>query len=158
MYSEIRKVENEKPIDYVTTTRLEEQTQLSLMAALIYGSVKMTVERAIDIALDIKTGVEVQLRSGRGITKVENKNERVQTNRLDLKTRICLMSSFIYASIDGIGIDDAIEEAVKIENASDARVKRMKKENPVFPEDKVEEKKEFTRPRATIKEKKQPVQ
>lgn len=150
----------EQPVDYITTTRLELQTQLSLMASFIYSSASnMTVEKAVDIAIEIRSRVDDKVKDEIGRKVVKVKEEKVQTNRLDLKTRICFMSSIIFASIDGITTDEAVEEAVAIENASDARVKRMKKENPVFPEDKQpEQKKTYTRPRAMFKDKRQPVQ
>jgi hypothetical protein len=140
--------------DFVGTTRLELQTQLSLMASFIFGSIdKITVEQSIDIAIEIKDGVDRRVndfRTRRKAATVENEEkEKVQTTRLDLKTRICFMSSIIYGSIDGIKINEAIEEAVRIENASDARVKKMKRDNPVFPD---EQKQEFARRKQFVKE------
>jgi hypothetical protein len=60
-----------------------------------------------------------------------NKKEDVITIRLDLKSRICTMSSFIYGTFGEISIEDAVEKAVEIENAADARVKQMKRDNPI---------------------------
>lgn len=55
------------------------------------------------------------------------------TSRLDLKTRICFMAAFIYGTgdLDTMTVEKAVEKAVEIENLSDARVVRMKSENPV---------------------------
>lgn len=58
----------------------------------------------------------------------EEKN--VLPSRLDLKTRICFMAAFIYAS-EEMSVDQAINRAIDIEDAADAAVKRMKRENPV---------------------------
>lgn len=65
--------------------------------------------------------------------KYEGK-EKVQTMRLDLKTRIYLGACKIFSMIEGITVDEAINKAVEIENAADAKVKEMKERNPVFPQ------------------------
>lgn len=57
----------------------------------------------------------------------------VLPSRLDLKSRLCLMAAFIYGAADPdvMSVDLAISKAVEIENAADARVRKMKRENPI---------------------------
>lgn len=66
--------------------------------------------------------------------------EKVQTTRIDLKSRIFFGAVFIFAMNEQMSVDDSIEAAVDIENAANARAKKMKEENPVFP------RRRFTRP------------
>lgn len=53
--------------------------------------------------------------------------------RVDLKSRICLMAAFIYGAADpqAMTVNQAIDKAVEIENAADAKVRKMKRENPI---------------------------
>jgi len=63
----------------------------------------------------------------------ESFEDSVRTTRLDLKTRICLMAAIIFGTADQnvMDIKEAIEAAVGIENLTNARVKSMKKYNPI---------------------------
>lgn len=62
----------------------------------------------------------------------ESEFKEVLPSRLDLKSRLCLMAAFIYGAADPPHtVEQAIEKAVEIENAADARVRKMKRENPV---------------------------
>lgn len=67
------------------------------------------------------------------IQKKEKRPTDVIPARLDLKTRICLMAAIILGTSDHERMNTklAVEAAVEIENATDARVRKMKQDNPI---------------------------
>jgi len=61
----------------------------------------------------------------------------ITPTRLDLKTRIGIMAAIIYSTADlttmtaETAVKEAIEAAVKLENAADAMTKKVKRDNPI---------------------------
>lgn len=65
--------------------------------------------------------------------KDDNKESHTVTTRLDLKNRICLMAAIIYGTSDQdkMTVQKAVEFAVGIEDATEARVRKMKTNRPI---------------------------
>lgn len=115
------------------TSHLDLKTRLCLMAAFIYGTSdqeNFTINKALQKSIEIAENL-----SGEKMQGNNNHNNYVEVtpSRLDLKTRLCLMAAFIYGASDqeSFTVNKALQKAVEIENAADAMVRKMKRENPI---------------------------